>query len=211
MKKVIIAGAASVALAAMPIMGVFATDDTDVMDTIKVTVEPSCTFRAQNSGTLDGTYTATGANGADVTPSISGGTNVHTFNVFCNNNKGYTVSAVAQDLANIDSATPAIEDKFVYKADLSGLTTTSGWHAAFAASTSGLSAAQLPDSATTGEGAGTASGTIMTRTNSTTATAGDAWTATYTAKIGSETKAGNYQGTITYTLAATPVSSGSGS
>lgn len=205
MKKALIAGAASAVLAAMPIVGVFATDDLDVVDTVKVTVEPSCTFRASGTGTLDATYTASGANGASVSPSTSGeqGTNVHTFNVFCNNNKGYTVSATAQDLANIDSANPAITEKFVYMADLSGATTGSGWHAQIANVTSGLTAAQLPDSATEGAGAGTATGTIITRSNSTTATAGDAWTATYTAKIGSETKAGNYQGTITYTLAAT--------
>lgn len=199
MKKLAIAGA-SLALAAMPVVGVFAADDVDVMDTIKVTVSPSCTFRASGTGTLDATYTATGVNGETVNPSTSGdsGTNVHTFNVFCNNNKGYTVSATAQDLANIDNASPAITDVFTYKADLSGLTTASGWHAQFTNVTSGVTATQLPDS-----NQGTSTGTIITRANSTTATAGDSWTATYTAKIGSETKAGNYQGTITYNLAAT--------
>ena len=202
MKKLAIV-ASSVALAAMPVVGVFAADDLDVVDTIKVTVQPSCTFRASGSSTLDATYTASGANGATVNPSTGSEnpTNVHTFNVFCNNNKGYTVSATAQDLANIDSASPAIEDTFAYKASLSGLTTTGGWNAAIAGVTSGVTAAQLPNST-----AGTATGTIITRSNSTTATAGDAWTATYTAKIGSETKAGNYQGTITYTLAATTAS-----
>lgn len=204
MKKLAIVGA-SVALAAMPVIGVFAADDIDVQDTIKVTVSPSCTFRASGTGTLDGIYTATGANGDTVNPSTSGdsGTNVHTFNVFCNNNKGYTVTATAQDLTNIDNANPAISDKFVYLADLSGLTTTSGWHATIETITSGITATQLPDSATEGASAGTATGPIITRSNSTTATAGDAWKATYTAKIGSETKAGNYQGTITYNLAAT--------
>ena len=198
MKKIAIA-ASSVALAAMPVVGVFAlsTDDLEVVDTIKVTVDSSCTFRASGDGTLDGTYTAHGSNGQTVTPSVSGGTNVHTFNVFCNNNKGYTVTANAQALSNIDGATPAIADTFAYKNDLSGLTTTSGWHAQFNASTDGVTAAQLPDAGT---------GTIITRSDSTTATAGDVWTATYTAKIGSETKAGNYQGTITYNLVATPAS-----
>ncbi len=193
MKKLAIA-ASSVALAAMPVVGVFAVDDIDVVDTIKVTVDSSCTFRTSSDGTLDGAYTAHGSNGQTVTPSVSGGTNVHTFNVFCNNNKGYTVTATAQALSNIDSATPAIADTFAYKADLSGLTTTSGWHAQFAPVTEGVSVTQLPDAGT---------GTIITRSGST-ATAGDAWTATYTAKIGSETKAGNYEGTITYNLLATP-------
>lgn len=199
MKKIAIAGA-SLALAAMPVVGVFAADDTDVQDTIRVTVNSSCTFRASGTGTLDGTYTANGANGQTVNPSTSGEgvTNVHTFNVFCNNNKGYTVTATAHDLTNADSADPAITDVFAYKADLSGLTTTSGWHAQFANATSGVTPNQLGDSAE-----GTATGTIITRSNSTTQTAGDAWTATYTAKIGSETKAGNYEGTITYNLLAT--------
>lgn len=202
MKKLAIAGA-SLALAAMPVVGVFAVDDLDVVDTIKVTVQPSCTFRASGTGTLDGTYTDSGVNGASVTPKTSGeqGTNVHTFNVFCNNNKGYTVSASAQDLTNIDSASPAIEDTFAYKASLSQTAGAAGeWHAQFAGVTAGVSATQLPDSTS-----GTASGTIITKTGST-VTAGDAWTATYTALIGTDTKAGNYQGTITYTLAATPAS-----
>lgn len=203
MKKLAIA-ASSVALAAMPVVGVFAVDDLDVVDTIKVTVEPSCTFRASGTGTLDGTYTDSGVNGASVTPKTSGdqGTNVHTFNVFCNNNKGYTVSATAQDLANIDNASPAIADTFAYKASLSQTAGATGeWHAQFAGVTTGVTPSQLPDSTS-----GTASGTIITRTNSSTAAAGDAWTATYTALIGTDTKAGNYQGTITYTLAATPAS-----
>ena len=48
MKKIAIA-ASSVALAAMPVVGVFAlnTDDTQVVDTIQVTVQASCTFRAE--------------------------------------------------------------------------------------------------------------------------------------------------------------------
>lgn len=198
MKKLAIAGA-SLALAAMPVVGVFAADNTEVVDTVTVTVSPSCTFRASGTGTLNGTYTATGANGEAVSPSTSGdsGTNVHTFNVFCNNNKGYTVNATARDLTNIDSATPAITDVFTYKADLSGLTTASGWHAQFTGVTSGVTPVQLSDS-----NEGVSTGTIITRANITTATAGDSWTATYTAKIGSETKAGSYQGTITYDLAA---------
>ncbi len=54
MKKVIIAGAASAALAAMPIMGAFAA--TSVVDTINVTVSDSCTF---NRTAGEGTYSTT--------------------------------------------------------------------------------------------------------------------------------------------------------
>ena len=54
MKKTIIAGAASLALAAMPVMGVFAA--TSVTDTITADVDPSCTF-VRTAG--EGTYATT--------------------------------------------------------------------------------------------------------------------------------------------------------
>ena len=47
MKKTLIAGAASLALAAMPVLGVFATSDqsgTTVTDNLEVTIETACSF-----------------------------------------------------------------------------------------------------------------------------------------------------------------------
>lgn len=200
MKKLAIA-ASSVALAAMPVVGVFAldTDDTQVVDTIQVTVQSSCTFRATDGGasSADTTYTATGVNGAPVSPANSG-SSTHTFNVFCNNNKGYTVTATANDLVAA-TTTPAITDTFAYKNALSQAAGDNGeWHAEIASSAEGVVAAQLPNSTS-----GSANGTIITRATGATPTAGDAWTATYSALIGTKTTAATYSGTITYNLAQT--------
>lgn len=199
MKKIAIA-ASSVALAAMPVVGVFAlnTDDTQVVDTIQVTVQASCTFRAEGgASSTDTTYTATDVNGASVSPA-NNSSSEHAFNVFCNNNKGYTVSATANDLAAA-TTTPAITDKFFYKNSLSSTAGDDGeWHAQINTSATGVTAAQLPNSTD-----GSATGTVITRATGATPTAGDAWTATYSALIGTKTTASTYSGTITYTLAPT--------
>ena len=51
MKKSLIAtGAASLALAAMPVVGVFAATPAQVQDTVKVIIDPSCTFEATKNG-----------------------------------------------------------------------------------------------------------------------------------------------------------------
>lgn len=182
-KSIIAAGAASVALAAMPIVGVFATDaNQQATDTIQVTVDASCTFSA-GSGTA--TYTASGTNtSGQVSPSLSS-SNVHNFTVFCNDNDGYAVTAVATALTQSD-----VTDDFDYAATLPSSGTDGAWHAQIAGT---ALKNQLPD--------GGASTTIIERTEASGAS-GESFTATYTAWIGTETPAGTYQGTIGYTLAA---------
>lgn len=100
MKKTLIAGAASFALAAMPVIGVFAADPAPVVDTLTVTVNESCTFelktgnanitKAMEAGALDASF----------------GTN--TFETKCNNGKGYTIGAVFTNLAHTGNAGEAI-------------------------------------------------------------------------------------------------------
>ena len=181
MKKTLIAGASVVALAGaiMPVAGVFA-----VQDTIKVTVNPSCSF--DSATTASGAeYSASGEVGTDVSPKHSN-TNVHSFVVNCNKTSGYTVSATATKL----SGTSGNTDSFAYK---SALDTTASWNAAITGST-GAAATQL----TPGQDGG-ASGTIITGTGPT-AEGGQSFTATYTAHIGDTTTADTYTGTIEYTL-----------
>ena len=186
MKKVLIAGAASVALAAMPVLGVFAVDDQDVTDTIQVTVSPSCTF-SQGGG--DATYSVTGTNASGAVNPVNNSSNVHTFTVFCNNNAGYKVSATATAL----NQTPSISANFAYVATLPSSGTTGAWHATIASEATGVTAAQLP--------AGGAATDIITKATASGAN-GEEFTATYTAYIGTETPSGTYSGTIAYTLAA---------
>lgn len=185
MKKLAIAGA-SLALAAMPVLGVFAEDDTSSTDTIQVTVSPSCTF-SQGGG--DATYSATGTNASGVVNPSNNSSNVHTFTVFCNDNDGYKVSATAQAL---NQSTP-ITANFAYVASLPSTGTTGAWHATIATEDTGLTAAQLPN--------GGAATDIITKAGASDAD-GEDFTATYTAYIGTATPAGTYSGTIAYTLAA---------
>lgn len=181
MKKLAIA-ASSVALAAMPALGVFAAADQEATDTIQVTVDASCTFTA-GSGTA--TYTASGTNkSGQVLPSLSG-SNVHNFTVFCNNNAGYAVTAEATALKQ-----GALTDEFGYVATLPTSGADGAWHAQIAGT--GLKN-QLPD--------GGASTTIIERGEAS-GVSGESFTSTYTAWIGTETPAGTYEGTIGYTLAA---------
>lgn len=182
MKKLAIAGA-SLALAAMPVVGVFA--DPQATDTIEVTVNSSCTFTA-GAGTA--TYSAAGNNGATVQPS-AGSSNVHSFTVFCNNNDGYKVNAAASAL-NQD---PAITANFAYANSLPGSGTTGAWNALIGQTGSALTIEQLPT--------GGAATDIVTK-GSASASGGETFTATYSAYIGSETPTGTYSGTIAYTLSA---------
>lgn len=184
MKKLAIV-ASSVALAAMPVLGVFAEDDTSSTDTIQVTVSPSCTF-SQGGG--DATYSATGTNTSGTVQPKNNNSNVHNFTVFCNNNTGYKVSATATAL----NQSPAISSNFAYVATLpSG--TTGAWNANIATEDTSLTAAQLP--------AGGAATDVITKASASDAD-GENFTATYTAYIGTATPAGTYSGTIAYTLAA---------
>lgn len=182
-KKLIAAGAASLAVAAMPIVGVFAADDRSVTDTINVTVDASCTF---SDGGADVEYSINGANGQSVNP-VNNSSNEHSFTVFCNNNSGYKVSATASALTK-----SGVTDNFAYAATLpSG--TAGAWNAAISQAQGGsLTIEQLPS--------GGAATDIVTLGEAS-AAAGETFKATYTAYIGTETPAGTYTGTIGYTLA----------
>ena len=103
MKKALIAGAASVALAAMPVVGVFAVDST-VTDVLTVTVEKSCTLTrtgvAASGATYDaGTYSRTMIAGELQDLGTS------TFTVNCNDTAGYTVTGTFGTLTDAGSDT----------------------------------------------------------------------------------------------------------
>ena len=90
MKKLAIAGA-SLALAAMPVVGVFATDPAAVEDTITITVSETCTFTRT---TGNGNYTATMSTNA-----LNSSVGSSTFTAVCNNASGFSVSATPTALA----------------------------------------------------------------------------------------------------------------
>ncbi|MBQ9171784.1 hypothetical protein IJ162_01585 [Candidatus Saccharibacteria bacterium] len=98
MKKTLIAGAASLALAATPVFGVFAATPAAVVDTLTVTVAVSCTF-ARTAG--QATYAKTmQANKLDAEFGSS------TFTSHCNNGTGYTITPTFTSLTFTGAAQP---------------------------------------------------------------------------------------------------------
>lgn len=223
-KSLIAASAASLTVAAMPVVGVFALDPVNpVKDTIQVTVNATCTFKnelnvtpAEVSGeagtTSDGTtdtagntYSASGTIGEIVSPQYSS-SDTHSFTTFCNDNEGYTVSATATALSWVsgDSGSTDSGDTFDYtNATLdnssTGATGVSGkWHATIATNDSAASGQNpVMTIAQVAEGGGA---TDVVRMEDASDTDGETWSAQYKAYIGTETATGTYQGTITYTL-----------
>ena len=92
MKKTLIAGA-SLALAAMPVVGVFAAKASDpeaISDTLTINVNGVCTL-TRSSGT--GTYTET------MTASDTKTLGTSTYTTHCNNHTGYTIAVTTPNLA----------------------------------------------------------------------------------------------------------------
>ena len=100
MKKSIVAGAASLVLAAMPVVGVFAANPEAVVDTLTVTVNESCTFEHKSG---DGSFTHAMAAGA-----LNAEFGTSTFTSACNNGKGYDINAAFTSLAHTGNAGEAI-------------------------------------------------------------------------------------------------------
>ena len=113
MKKALIAGAASVALAAMPVLGAFAVDDT-VTDVLTVTIEKSCTLtRTGTAATGDNAATSAAYNGGTYSGTMLAGQlkdlGTSSFTVNCNDTAGYTVTGTFGTL------TDAGGDEITYK------------------------------------------------------------------------------------------------
>ena len=162
-----------------------------VTDTIDVTVSTSCTFNSISSKT----YAGSAANGAEVNNFTDAG--VHEFNLFCNDNSGFVVSATPHNL----TAT-GLQDVVAYTDNYTPSGTSSLWTANVTSETTGLTVVPVVPAA---------GGTIIS-SNTHTAASGASFAATYEAYIGSETPAGTYTGTIVYTLSPSgSVNSGSNS
>lgn len=166
--------------------GVVAADTTSVTDTINVTVQPSCTFNSVE----DKTYTGSAANGTEVGNFNDSG--IHEFNLFCNDNNGFVVTATPYDLE-----ASGIEDVIAYTDNYTPSGVNSIWSAAIASDATGVTVVPVVP---------IGGGTILSSDTST-ATAGVDFSATYSAYVGTATTAGTYSGTIVYTLTAAGTSS----
>ena len=205
MKKLAIA-ASSVALAAMPVVGVFAatTDDLVITDTLEITVDPTCTFSATtgggSTGAFDTTYAATVANGATAQFKVDNANKSdHIFGVVCNDDEGWQVTASAP-LALSASGVDAKHNIVYNAAALPDVTTSKPTEGYWNAVVTGTNVAPAStEQAPTGivvdggvnyiKGAG---GVIATEADS---TDGSTFTVTYGAYVGTETPAGTYTAT----------------
>lgn len=198
MKKSLIAtGAASLALAAMPMAGVFATD-LEVTDTIQVTVDAACsidetTTTTDGLDTKDTTYAATVANGGETTFSTIHSGN-HSFHLNCNAPSGWSLSATPTNLTGYTGANYQTPNggsiNFVASGSYQNTGTAGDWTATITAP-SGITVTQ--------PSAAGSSNTVITETGHQAANV--EITSAYKAYVGTETMAGYYQGTIGYTFA----------
>ena len=170
MKKTLIAGAASLALAAMPVVGAFAADPAAVIDTLTVTVDEACTFNHDGSS---GSYTKALEPGE-----LDENFATSTFKSMCNNGKGYTVGVVFTNLAHLDNAGASI----VYSAT----TPTAG---------SGTWTAQVQGGSNIA-----ASGGVLIDTNTQDPAEGTVAAVVYKVSLRNDQAQGTYRGTATYTL-----------
>lgn len=175
MKKQIFAGAAaSLALAAMPVAGVFATSITpvEVTDTLTLNIDVACTLvRTGGSSSL----TAAPKIGEVATIGTS------TFTVDCNNASGYKVSATfgtfgsGTSAINYSATIPTAEDN----------TTAGTWTAIVGSNTTGIAATN---------------GTLMTANAPTADSNAQSATVTYKVRINDNQAAGAYTTTAVYRL-----------
>ena len=174
-KSIIAAGAASVALAAMPVLGAFA----DIQDTITVTVSQYCTFQ---SSAANDSYTASVAAGG--LKEWTAAEDANPMAVACTT--PYTITPTMTSLAdqNLDASTA-----IVYSAT-PATTGSKTWSAAYTLSGDH-----------TGSGAIT-SGSAITGSAATTSTDGDVYKISYKVGLDPAQPAGTYTGTATYVIAA---------
>ena len=180
MKKLAIA-ASSVALAAMPVVGVFAVTPVQVQDTLQLTVNESCTFSAGGSAlALSDTIDA----GATTTWNSSN----HAFTIKCNSNS-YAVTAVSTDLTKTGAAahgTITYVANANYDEDVASIGDDGEWTAVL-----------------TGGNTGAAISKTSSTIKSGTATTTDNFSVAYKAFAGKAQEQGVYNGTVTYTLTGT--------
>jgi len=188
MKKALIAGAASVALAAMPVVGVFADDVLTVKDQLTVTVSSSCTYDgitpAGATSETGNTYSASGAAGnlLDFTATSS----ATTLTVKCNDPDGYTITPTFTSL-KINGISGAANDAqdIPYGSAINNATQAQRAWTAYYSKNSGTATAF------------TASGTAISGDSTMT----DTYSFSYKVGLGADQAAGSYVGTATYVLA----------
>ena len=220
MKKLAIAGA-SVALAAMPVVGVFAAPTLSHTDTLNLNIAKVCTFGTVTSGAAnddDATTHGLGANnptgGAWTNDSYSANVAVGntyaalattTFTVRCNNADGYTVKAKAgsvQGTGENAKGVLASGTNYIYSGDgntyNAATAGTSYWN--FSLATTEASGVAIETGYETASALPANDTTVVVTGTNGNVQAGQKFTATYGAGIDNHQPAGTYTGTVVYTL-----------
>ena len=175
MKKTLIAGAASLAMAALPFAGVMATDPAALEDELQISVNESCTFTRGTGGSASFQKTM---QAGEVDTNF--GTN--TFTSQCNNGLGYTVTAEFTALTEENSAGTAISYDDTNTPSSSNLGIWNAYK-------SGTSPAIIADEAQ------------VLNTSSADPAGGTSFTVVYRVSLHDNQEQGTYTGTATYTLA----------
>ena len=197
-KSIIAAGAASVALAAMPIVSTFAVGNNGTLtDTIGATVAETCSFVRQankHTGTnwtpADETTSSTPDVMTPQTIEIATVTTLGTsnFNVVCNDHDGYQVTVNAANLALPSGQTQNHQWNYTTSAPASP--TASYWNLE-----------------STGDGVDLANNIVSTKASSEDS---KNFTITYKAYAIATQDAGTYTADVVYTFAQLPASTGGG-
>lgn len=197
MKKTVIAAGASVALAAMPMFGVFAETQPitreNFVDNFAFTLERQCTINrlvdSNDGGHPSGTWNPNGTQTEDkiaitLTAGQASDLGSSRFNVICNGTSGYQVRAVANNLTNAQNDVIAISN-----------TPITG-------NTASVSSWTAQSSATNGyvTSTSTATPTVVASSEDPTPNNGTPFTMTYRVGVQDGQASGIYQGSITYTL-----------
>lgn len=179
MKKTILAAGASLALATMPAVGVFAADITTMTDTLSLTMPTSCAWTSTTGNTV-------ALSGTAFTAALKT-SSTYTHTLKCNVYNGYSVTGTFTALTNSSSSS--------YTIPYSTTVATSGsdtWSATITPTVGGTAqTAKQPASGTAGN--------IMTSSTVTPA-AGDSFTAVYKVGVSATKEAGTYSGTATYAM-----------
>lgn len=162
--------------------------DSPLSDSINVTVTPSCTFSGSNN---DKNYAGSAVNGAQVSNFNDSGE--HVFNLFCNNNNGFIVTATPHNLRD-----SSINTNINYTDTYTHSGADGQWTAGISSDATGVTVVSTVPAG---------GGTILS-SSSHTGASGVSFTATYLAYVGSSTPAGIYTGTIEYTLTASGTTGG---
>lgn len=202
MKKLAIA-ASSVALAAMPVVGVFAVaGDGTVVDNLSVTVQPSCSISGDGteSGTAPAlTYTKS-VNFGNITNGTSDTADGSTMTVFCNDGSGWYVNAVGGNVTGTgQTAVSNLNGALNTSTPIAAGTATTGTASSWAMKITKISG-DVESDMTTFAAAPTSATKVAHSAKETSTTTSDQIKAEYQVYIGTAQEADTYTGSVTYTL-----------